>query len=219
MMKSARRRTPSGGVQDALVAAALRLLEAEGPEALSVRRVAAEAGVAPMGVYNHFEGKNGVVDALFRTGFATLTESLEAVVARTADDDPADALREGLRHYRTLALEHPRAYEVMFLCAIPGFEPSEESHEVAAGSFDVLVQAIARGMQAGAFLDDDPRLVAQQLWAACHGAVALEIAEIGKIDDTDRVYEALLETLVRGISAPRDRAGSPGRAARPARAR
>ena len=61
------RRTPSTKIEDRLVAAAFHLLEAEGPEALSVRRVAAEAGVAPMGVYNHFEGgKNGVVDAIFR---------------------------------------------------------------------------------------------------------------------------------------------------------
>src|SRR3954471_2459287 len=96
-MKDVRRRTPSTAIEDALVEAAFRLLEAEGPEALSVRRVAAEAGVAPMGVYTHFDGKSGVVDALFRAAFESLTDSLEQVAEATVGEDPADALGEGLR--------------------------------------------------------------------------------------------------------------------------
>jgi AcrR family transcriptional regulator len=225
-MTAARRRTPSTKIEDRLVAAAFHLLEAEGPEALSIRRVAAEAGVAPMGVYNHFEGgKNGVVDAIFKAGFATLTAELGDVTDRTADDDPVEALRGGLRRYRRLALDHPRTYEVMFFCSIPGYEPSDEAHELAASSFDVLVQSIERGIRAGALAEADPRSVAQQMWSACHGAVALEITDICVVDDMERNYEALLDTLLRGISAPAGPSGpsgpsgSPARAARPARAR
>ena len=107
--------------------------------------------------------------------------------------DPVEALREGLRRYRRLALDHPRTYEVMFFCSIPGFEPSDESHVVAASSFEVLVQAIDRGMQAGAFTAADPVSVAQQMWSACHGAVALEIADICMVDDMETVYEELLD--------------------------
>jgi AcrR family transcriptional regulator len=199
----ARRRTPSTEIEQALVDAAFHLLESEGPEALSVRRVAAEAGVAPMGVYNHFDGKNGVVDAIFRAGFTTLTEELGGLADAHADalDDPAESLRDGLRRYRTLALAHPRTYEVMFFCSVPGFEPSEASHIEAAASFDVLVSAIERGIAAGVFADAEPRSVAQQLWSACHGAVALEISDICMVDDMAATYEELLETLLRGISA------------------
>jgi AcrR family transcriptional regulator len=197
--KETRRRTPSIEIEQALVDAAFHLLEAEGPEALSVRRVAAEAGVAPMGVYNHFDGKNGVVDAIFRAGFSALTEELGGLSGTIAD--PAESLREGLRRYRTLALAHPRTYEVMFFCSVPGSEPSEESHLEAAASFDVLVTAIERGIAAGVFAEAEPRSVAQQLWAACHGAVALEISDICMVDDMAATYEELLDTLLRGISA------------------
>lgn len=216
-MKEVRRRTPSTEIEDALIGAAFHLLETEGPEALSVRRVAAEAGVAPMGVYNHFEGgKNGVIDAIFRAGFETLTAELADLAAI---DDPIESLREGLRRYRHLALDHPRTYAVMFFCSIPGFEPSDEAHEVAISSFEVLVKAVEQGMRAGALTEGDPRSVAQQLWSACHGAVALEISRICVVDDMEQNYEDLLDTLLRGVSAPRDPAGSPPRAARPARAR
>jgi AcrR family transcriptional regulator len=205
--KEARRRTPSTEIEQALVAAAFHLLEAEGPEALSVRRVAAEAGVAPMGVYNHFDGKNGVVDAIFRAGFATLTAEL----ADLDDiDDPVEGLKEGLRRYRRLALDHPRTYEVMFFCSIPGYEPSDDAHVEAETSFEVLAKGIRRGIAAGALADGDPHSIAQQLWAACHGAVALEISGIGMVEDMATTYERLLATLVRGLSAPADRADPAG---------
>src|SRR5512138_3570780 len=74
-----RRRTASDDVEQALLEAAARLLTDEGPEALSVRRVAAEAGVSAMGVYSRFGGKQGLVEALFLDGFARLERVLATV--------------------------------------------------------------------------------------------------------------------------------------------
>src|SRR5277367_5713740 len=96
-----RTRTPSVDMEAALLAAATEILETDGPDALSVRRIAATAGVAPMGVYNHFESKFGIVEALFIQGF----ERLGAEMAAMAQiEDPSEALREGTRRYRSLAL-------------------------------------------------------------------------------------------------------------------
>ena len=67
-----RTRTPSAGMEGALLSSAADILETEGPDGLSVRRIAAAAGVAPMGVYNHFESKFGIVEALFIQGFERL---------------------------------------------------------------------------------------------------------------------------------------------------
>ena len=61
-------------MESALLDAASELLEQEGPDALSVRRIAAAAGVAPMGVYNHFASKFGIIDALFMDGFGRLSD-------------------------------------------------------------------------------------------------------------------------------------------------
>jgi hypothetical protein len=71
----------------------------------------------------------------------------------------------------------------------------------------VLAKGIRRGIAAGLLLDGDPYDIAQQLWAACHGAVALEIAGIGMVEGMGTTYERLLDTLVRGLSAPEGRAG------------
>src|SRR5689334_17623424 len=83
---SARRgRTPSADVERELLAAAEAVLVREGPGGLTVRAVAAEAGIAPMGVYNRLGGKDGLVDALLIKGFDRLRAALDAAVNDTAE--------------------------------------------------------------------------------------------------------------------------------------
>ena len=133
-------------MEGALLASAADILETEGPDALSVRRIAAAAGVAPMGVYNHFESKFGIVEALFIQGF----ERLGAAMAAMAQiDDPSEALREGGRRYRALALAHPMAYQLMFLRAVPGFEPSDRALGAAPGPSTAWSPPSQRAMGAG----------------------------------------------------------------------
>jgi hypothetical protein len=54
-------------------------------------------------------------------------------------------------------------------------------------------------MDAGVLRRDDPKEVAQVIWAAVHGAVALELAGVTKTDDPDATYERLLVTLTAGL--------------------
>src|ERR1700749_5180354 len=72
-----RGRTPSADIERELLAAADAGLVREGPGGLPVRAVAAEAGIAPMGVYNRLGGKDGLVDALLTRGFDRLRETVE----------------------------------------------------------------------------------------------------------------------------------------------
>ena len=199
MATPARTRTPSAEVRSALLQSAAHLLETEGPDALSVRRIAAAAHVAPMGVYNHFDGKHGVVEALWVDAFDRLRvtmESLEEV------DDPGEALIEGFRRYRALALAHPMAYRLMFLDAVPGFEPSVEAAWSAANSFQALVAAVRRAAAAGAVADGDPVQTAQVVWAAVHGWVSLELDGMVFLSDADAGAEAMARSLVAGFRTP-----------------
>src|SRR5271156_3433582 len=172
----ARTRTPSAGMEGALLTSAADILESEGPDGLSVRRIAAAAGVAPMGVYNHFESKFGIVEALFIQGF----ERLGAEMAAMAQiEDPIQALAEGARRYRALALAHPMAYQVMFLRAAPGFEPSLDALGQCTGTFDSLVAVVDRAIQAGLIAEGSSNDTAQLIWATIHGWVSLELLGIG----------------------------------------
>src|SRR5277367_3325270 len=114
---SARRsRTPSADVERELLAAAEAVLVREGPSGLTVRAVAAEAGIAPMGVYSRLGGKEGLVDALLIRGFDRLRASVEAA---DAEQDPLQRLRRCAQRYRQFALANPHFYAIMFENAIP----------------------------------------------------------------------------------------------------
>jgi AcrR family transcriptional regulator len=191
------RRTASADVERVLLDAAERLLEAEGCEALSVRRIASSAGVAPMSVYNRFDGKNGIVDALFTQGFDDLADTVRDVDA----PDPIEALREGARRYVGFALAHPATYAVMFERAVPGFEPSEEAIVHACDCFDVLEGLVRRAVAAGALDGDDPTDVAQQLWSACHGTASLVLRGLGRAPDMLANHDRLVANLLRGLAA------------------
>jgi AcrR family transcriptional regulator len=185
-------------MEGALLEAAADLLDAEGPDALSVRRIAAAAGVAPMGVYNHFASKAGIVEALFVKGFERLGRAMSSL---RDIDDPLEALAEGCRRYRALALAHPPVYELMFLATVPGFEPSDEAKAVALGAFEGLAAAVERAMAAGTLAEDDPTRVAQILWAAVHGWMALELAEMSFVEEQDAAAERMAEALLRGLAS------------------
>src|SRR5476651_1689741 len=79
-----------GDLRRALIDAARRLLESEGPAALSLRAVAREAGVSPAAPYHHFKDKCELLDAVAKQGWM----ELGAAVARARAKAP-DA-REGL---------------------------------------------------------------------------------------------------------------------------
>ncbi|MDL9946555.1 TetR/AcrR family transcriptional regulator [Gordonia sp. ABSL11-1] len=184
-------RTPATEVRANLVAAGRRLLEAKGAAALTVRAVATEAGVAPMGVYNHFDGKDGLLNAVVTDGFRELATR----IAATDADASARLLNSG-RQYRRFAVSSPTMYELMF---------STECHpddEVAAGAFEILVDIIRYGQAARHIMDGEPYALAGQVWACVHGAVSLELLapHPPTVDPADN-YEALLTLIERGIAA------------------
>ncbi|MET0863949.1 MAG: TetR/AcrR family transcriptional regulator [Nakamurella sp.] len=188
-------RTPSRDVETALIDAAERVLVRDGPEAVTVRAVAVEAGVAPMGVYNRFGGKDGLVDALLTRGF----DGLRAAVAEHGETDPVERLLGSGLRYRDYALGHPAHYLAMFAGAIHQDAQSPDVLLCAGGSFEELVGHVRYGQVAGVLLADDPVEVAQQIWSTVHGAVQLEIKGMLQVPDADRAYRNLLDLLLRGL--------------------
>jgi AcrR family transcriptional regulator len=193
-----RGRTPSADVERELLAAAEAVLVREGPGGLTVRAVAAEAGIAPMGVYNRLGGKDGLVDALLITGFDRLRAACDA----TAGPDARARFYDCGRRYREFALANPHFYAIMFEDAIPHMFDNPEVGEHAEAAFRALVRVVEVTAAAGAIAAPDPVEVAQQIWSTVHGAVALELKGLIQTEDPAATYRASIDTLFRGL-APR----------------
>lgn len=175
-------------VRTAILDRAISLLTTHGHAALTVRRIAAEAGCSTKVLYTLFSGKDGLVDALGREGFARLGRALERVPHHR---DPLAHLTALTLAYRAHARAEPAYYEIMFA----GFAPGPEASWAALG---ILESACAACVQAGQAIGD-PRQIAVQLWTTVHGAVSLELSGFVGREHGDRLLaaprlEALLNT-------------------------
>jgi AcrR family transcriptional regulator len=191
-----RTRTASADVTDSLLQSALALLGEGGTEAITVRAVAAHAGVAPMGVYSRFGGKDGLLEALFVWGFDALHQAISAA----RGPDALSRLRRGCGAYRDFALGHPHLYQLMFQQMLE-LELSDEALERAAATFGELVSRVADAMESGQLASTDDVEVAQQIWSAMHGSASLELAGIGFTGDAEQTFEGMLDALVRGLAS------------------
>jgi AcrR family transcriptional regulator len=194
-----RRAATDDDTRDELLRAAHDLLAAEGPGALSVRRIATAAGMSTMNVYSRFGGKDGLVDELYADGFRRLAAAMAD--AGQSDDPMADLLRCRAA-YRSFALGNPTYYAVMFERAVPDFEPSPEATAVGLGTLAELAARLERAMDAGHLARRDPMVTAASVWATCHGLMSLEMKESEHVGiDWATVYDDTLDALIRGLAS------------------
>lgn len=184
-----------------MVDAAVAIIRDEGPGALRVRRIAERSGRSTKGVYTHFGGKNGVVDAICVDGFTRLREH---VAERTRGAAGVSRIRSAAAAYREWALANPTQYQVMFARAVPEYAYSEHARTVGAEAFETLVAATAAASSQGAIRIDDPYKAAAWVWSAIHGHVMLELAQLMPLSvpfDWEDLFQGMLERLLAGLSA------------------
>lgn len=188
---------PHDETSRALLEASHRLLATEGPEALTVRRIATEAGMSTMNVYSRFGGKDGVIDELYLDGYRRLFEAMAAV---PETDDPIDDLVTVGRAYRQFAVDNPKYYEIMFR----GFDPSPESVETALAGLAGYAERIERGVATGRLsLPDGLDAVGTTawLWATLHGLISLELDGVAEESvDWHRIFDAALRSSVGSLA-------------------
>lgn len=182
-----------------LLEAAVRTLSEDGPDALSLRKLAAQVGTSTTAVYSLFGGKPGLLEAVFDEAFARFGQRLAAVVLT---DDPLGDLRALGDAYRASALAEPHFYQVMFGSSGAAITPGPESRERAEATFRPLVDGVRRAMAAGALRPDDPVTVASAMWAAAHGLVSLELRALLPMGATppEEVYRRSLTAMGLGWS-------------------
>ncbi|SRR5581483_3820357 len=90
--------------REAIVDAALAIIDAEGLEGLSMRRLGTALGVEAMALYHHFPGKGRLLDAVMER----LLD--EAVLPPRNAMPPLERLRHFMESYRQIAVWHPNAF-------------------------------------------------------------------------------------------------------------
>src|SRR4051794_11679878 len=94
-------------MQDAIKATARRLLAEQGPDGLSLRRIARDLDLAAPSLYHYFPDRDALISALIVDAFNALADALAAARDSQEDLGPAVRLHAVLLAYRDWALTHP----------------------------------------------------------------------------------------------------------------
>lgn len=208
--------------RDRLVAAALVVLERDGPAAIQARTLAREIGASTMAVYTQFGGMPTLIDAMQREGFARFAEHTRGVPH--TEDPVADLIAGGLA-YGEFAMQNPQLYRWLFgLTDLVGVHKSSADAttpwDLAEGvdALSVLVAAVERVIEAGRIRPQEPAPAATQILSATHGFVLLTMGRFIDFQGLQDVMAPLVINLMVGLGDTRRRAERSLRAAIEARA-
>ncbi|HEX7835996.1 MAG TPA: TetR/AcrR family transcriptional regulator [Kofleriaceae bacterium] len=176
-----------------IIVAARRLLEREGAEAVTMRRVADAVGITAMAIYRHYPDRAALLDAVADQGFEELAAK-PAGKRMPAGVEPR--LFKMAEIYLDHALAHPRLFELMFLAPRRGARrfprDFKAGHSPTANPF---VAVVAHGMETGYLRDDDPWEITFEMGALIQGLIMLYLG--GRIEGSAARFRALSRRSLR----------------------
>jgi len=119
-----------------IVACAWTLAREHGVAGVSLHALAREVGIRQPSLYEYFDSKNALYDAMFADGNRQLIERLDTV---RFSAQPRDAVKQWLAAFTRFGGEDPARYQLLFQRPIPGFTPSPESYALAEEALGRLV--------------------------------------------------------------------------------
>jgi AcrR family transcriptional regulator len=168
-----------------IVTAARELAEAEGWDAVTMRRLAELIEYSQPVLYSHFKGKDAIVAAVALEGFAELAATL--VAARASAPNAADALAQVAGAYASFAEARPVLYDTMFTSPVALTFASASTPPAMKAGFEAIREAV-RGVRG----DDELDAHTEVLWASLHGLVTLMQGGRLRREDHERRLALLL---------------------------
>ncbi len=160
-----------GDLRQALIAAALHLVERRGAEGFTLREAARVVGVTHAAPYRHFADKSTLLAAVALEGVQGMRDAMLA--ATRGVSDPLSRLEAIGVAYVTYAVAHPSHFRVMYGKALDGVIP--ELAAVKQQKLALLLDSVRACQQTGALATVPPELLAVACWSAVHGLATLLI--------------------------------------------
>jgi AcrR family transcriptional regulator len=154
-----------------IVTAARRLLDKEGTEAVTMRRIAAAVGVTPMAIYRYYPGRASLLNALADDGFEELAARLDI---KKLFGGVEERLTKMMEVYLEHALQKPRLFELMFLKPREGARSYPRDFKAGRSpTANLLLQVVESGMHSGHFRKADAWEIVFEMGALSHGLLLL----------------------------------------------
>ena len=179
---------------------ALEVLADGGPASVTTRRVSERAATSPPAIYELFDGKTGLVRALFFEGFRRLDAAVRAL---PTTGDPVADLVDTVGAFRQFAVANAPLFGVMYSRSFGTFAPSPEERKIGDRTRRSIIDRVDRCIASGRLVGD-PKDIAHVLLATSVGLATQEIEGwLGRTPAArDRRWRRAIDALVRGFGPP-----------------
>ena len=161
-----------GNLRQALIDAALTLIESRGPQGFTLSEAAKVAGVTPAAVYRHFEGREDLIAEIARQGYVIFGDTREYAY-QSGQPSALAAFEATGRAYLAFARKYPGHYIAMFESGI-SVNRDPDLSALANRSWGVLEKA---AMDLSQHIPEDRRppakMFSAHIWALSHGVVEI----------------------------------------------
>lgn len=199
MAKLTPRERRQARTREEILEAALDLINEKGPDNFSLRALARRVDYSPAGLYEYFDGKDDIIDAVCAEGDRRLQAYMRAVPETLPPTDYLLALGKAYVQFAGQNAEH---FMLMFSQAADGPPIPYEMLEVSE-TYGILLKAVQAGIDAGV-LHTRPGYgrdkIAYGFWVLVHGMATLQLGNLRNVDyDFAAADMATLETFIRGL--------------------
>jgi AcrR family transcriptional regulator len=174
------------------------IIRREGTEGLTVRGLAAEAGVTTRAIYSLFSGLPELIGVLCARSTEAMVRHHEAV---PVTDDPISEFLPLALAFRSGAQEQADLYERLYAPTIADDRLAVEYPPQVQRTLARVKDTIRRAILAGQLRPLDDQELFQGLWAIVHGLTSLELRGVlGTPEECDRIWRGTITTHVRGLA-------------------
>lgn len=163
-----------GDLRNALLSAALALVEEHGLEGLSLRKVAARVGVSHAAPEHHFPTMRNLMNAMATAGFELFTRSI-ADARASAPDSPEEQMRAAGDGYLAYARAHPALFRLMFTSNLLDWSDPVLQEQAELGHMQLIEICAPAAEFMGLRTDAEQRALESLVWSQVHGRAHLTI--------------------------------------------
>ena len=178
-------------VRSSILRAAWQLVEREGWQALSIRKIAEAIEYSVPVIYDHFQNKEAILLEFTKRGFQLLNEELAK--AKEKHQKPEEQLEAIAYTYWNFAFSNKEYYQLMYGLGMPTCETVKEINELA--SFTELILSPLRELISNSKHPDiDPYLKLHTFWSMLHGLISINM--MGKEGDRNELNKMVLKDFI-----------------------
>jgi AcrR family transcriptional regulator len=185
-------------IKTSILAAAWKLVEQEGWQALSIRKIADAIEYSAPVIYDHFQNKEAILQEFTGRGFRLLTADLEK--SKSLILDPARQLEAMAYAYWEFAFRNKEYYQLMYGLGMPTCEAMREMPELKVFS-ETILQPIRALIQSSRNKKTDELLKLQTFWSMLHGLISINMLskEANQNKYNALILQDFIKTFIAGI--------------------